>query len=218
MRDVVTEPLDSVLFGMIWKPWRREKKGPSLDEQIQELEERAATTPPGFRGQHLNRAGDLCAGAGDTGRAVRLWGQAIDSYLLAARPEAAAAMCRKVIRKKPDVVRARRTLALLAVGRGHLQDAIGYVQGYVDAARAEGDRALAVKQLGVMAEATPEPEFRRHVVKLLRELGDDAAADRIERAALEGQEMDGERREDADRWSTMLQVALMSPEQVRRTL
>ena len=206
---------------MIWNPFKKraEEDTRPLDVRLRELEEQAKGSS-GYEGQHLNRAGDLCAAEGDATRALRYWGAAIDAYLNSARPEAAAAVCRKVIRQEPNVVRARRTLALLAIGQGHLGEALEQADAYVDAALKANGRDLAVKQLRLMGEATWSERFRRHIADLLDKLGDGEGAAHVRRPldASHTSDDDTPIDDEHDRWSTILRVALMPPEEANRTL
>lgn len=207
---------------MIWNPFKKrpEEDTRPLDVRLRELEEHAKTSGAGYEGQHLNRAGDLCAAEGDATRALRYWGAAIDAYLNAARPEAAAAVCRKVIRQEPNVVRARRTLALLAIGQGHLGEALEQADAYVEAAMKANGKDLAVKQLRLMGEATWSERFRRHIAELLERLGDEEGAAHVRRPLDASQVHDdsGPMDDEHDRWSTILRVALMPPDEANRTL
>lgn len=210
-----------ICLPMIWNPFRPARPAPrDVDAELTELEAKAEEASPAYRGQAHNRAGDVAASAGDVSRALRYWGQAIDEYLEVARPEAAAAICRKVIRQAPGVVRARRTLALLAIGQGYLTEALEQVEAYVAAAVAADQEELAVKQLRLMGEATWSTRFRRRVAELLAELGDADASAYVARALpLTHEAEDGAiPAADHDRWSTILRVALMPPDEVRRAL
>lgn len=206
---------------MTWNPFRRraESKRP-LEERLAELERQADEASLAYRSQYLNRAGDLAAEAGDIGRALRYWGDAIDAYLNVARPEAAAALCRKVIRQAPKVVRARRTLALLAIGQGHLGEALEQVEGYVRAAQEVGQEELCIKQLRLMGEATWGARFRRRIATLLRDMGDTEGAAHVARTLpAEDDDDEGPIPDEAhDRWATILRVALMSPQEARENL
>lgn len=205
---------------MTWKPFRRKDPEPRDPEaEISDLEAKARKASPAYRGQAFNRAGDVAAAGGDLGRALSYWGQAIDSYLEVARPEAAAAVCRKVIREAPGVVRARRTLALLAIGQGYIEEALAQVEAYVEAAREADETELAVKQLRLMGEASWSARFRRRLADLLAELGDEEGSAHVARALPRSRDdSTAIPTEDHDRWSTILTVALMPPEEVRRSL
>lgn len=172
---------------------------------------------PGYEAQILNRAGDLCLRDGDDTLALRYFGRAIDAYLRAGRGRAAAALCRKVIRAAPDVVRARRTLALLAIAEGDLAEALEQVEEYVRAARSRGDVELAMLQLRVMADAAPSRPFRARVAELLSEMGDRFWAEQIGQS-VPAQPASNEPipEEPAARWSKVTQAALQGPDEVRR--
>ncbi len=193
-----------------------------LDAAIAELEAKAEQASTEYKAQHLARAADLCAQAGDRERALHFWGEAIDLYLTTARPRAAAALCRKVIAFAPDTIRARRTLALLSLGEGSMGQAADDLADYVDAAQRTHHEDLARKQIQLMADATSAPEFRARAAELLRRLGDERGAAQLLEQATDPVESSPS--EDAlapldeasDRWSTILRLALMSPEQIRR--
>jgi tetratricopeptide (TPR) repeat protein len=207
-----------------------ERDVPPVDRKLQaalaDLEARAAEASTEYKAQHYSRAADLCAAANDRERALHYWGQAIDLYLTTARPRAAAALCRKVIRFAPDTIRARRTLALLSLGEGEMQQAAEDLEEYVEAARRTHHEQLARKQIRLMSEATSAPEFRVRAADLLQRLGDDAGAVQLRESAtarsdalaLSQDAMDspGLLDEASDRWSTILRLALMPPEQIDR--
>src|SRR5690606_559799 len=129
---------------------------------------------------------------------------------------------RKVIAFAPDTIRARRTLALLSLGEGLMGQAAADLAEYVDAAQRTHHEELARKQIQLMADATSAPEFRARAADLLRQLGDESGADRLLEQPVGAAE--DSLPEDAltpldeasDRWSTILRLALMSPEQIRR--
>ena len=83
---------------------------------------------------------------GDVAQALRFLGKAIDGYLVS-HPDAAAAACRKVLRHDPGVVRAHRTLTILSIGLGHLDQAMAHLRDYVTAAQQAERPDLAVQQL-----------------------------------------------------------------------
>lgn len=193
-----------------------------LDTAVADLEAKAAEASTEYKAQHLARAADLCAQAGDRDRALHFWGEAIDLYLTTARPRAAAALCRKVIAFAPDTIRARRTLALLSLGEGLMGQAAADLAEYVEAAQRTHHEELARKQIQLMAHATSAPEFRARAADLLRQLGDESGAQRLlEQPVGAAEEFLAEDAlapldEASDRWSTILRLALMSPEQIRR--
>lgn len=183
-----------------------------LEKQLASLEQQAETALPGFDAQHFNRAGDLCVEADDPSRALAYYGRAIDAYLRAGRYNAAGAVCRKLLRMSPNAVRARCTLAWLAIGKGLLTDATREVDEYVRIAAESGQTDLALAQIRLMAEATHDPDMRALLADHLRTLGDQEAAER----ATEMEAVPDDQREEAEaRWSRVLRAALMAPEDMR---
>ncbi len=199
---------------MIRNPFRRQNH--DLRARIAELEEKASTASMAYKAQFLGRAGDLCAEEGHIDRALHFWGRAIDAYLETARPDAAAAACRKVIQHVPGVVRARRTLALLSIGMGHMEEALHHADEYVGAACRAGRADLAVKQLRLMARASGDHDFRCHVAELLKELGDPRAQSVMGRAAGDEEGEDPEEIPPHERWNAILEFARLSPQEVGR--
>ena len=198
---------------MPWNPFSRPSRDRSdAEAQIEHLEKRASVAAAEYRARYLNRAGDVAASSGDLPRALRLWGLAIDGYLESSRPDAAAAACRKVIRQDPTVVRAHRTLTLLAIGHGRLDEAATNLRSYVAAATAAGSVGLAVKQLRLMARICPDAEFSRIVAQALRELGDAAGGLRNQAA---GNPVIGSPSPDPqERWAAILRAAHMTAAEV----
>ena len=151
-----------------------------LAATLQEIEAQArdeSSWP--LRARAMNRAGDLCAAAGERDLAKRYYGRAIDAYLEAARFDQAAAMCRKLIRYAPDVVRARCTLAFIAVGRGSPAEAAREIGDYVRATREAGLQKYAIPRLVLLAGATTDPAMRTEIGHALVELGAIEAGRRI---------------------------------------
>ena len=197
----------------MWNPLRRRKRQEiDLDRESEVFERKAMAAAEAYRGQYLGRAADLSASAGNMARALELWGRSIDCYLENGRPEAAAAACRKVIHNVPEVVRARRTLALLSIGQGRTSDALGQIREYVDAARRVGRTQLAIKQLRIMLAAAPNAAVERLIRDLLPELGASSTGP----APLEGEECDASPEAPHDRWSRILSAARMTPQEVAR--
>lgn len=199
-----------------------------LEAALTELEGKAAVASTEYRAQHYSRAAELCAQAQAVDRALHYWGKAIDLYLTTARPRAAAALCRKIISVAPDTIRARRTLALLSLGEGEMRQAAADLEDYVQAAQRTQHAELARKQIRLMGEATSAPEFRSRAADLLERLGDADGAVRM-RESVTASAMDGSAAskpdpadrahlldEASDRWSTILRLALMSPDQIGR--
>lgn len=191
-----------------------------LEDQIRRLEARSEQETGHVRARLLNQAGDLCVQAGDLGRAKGLFGRTIDTYLEAGYFEAAAAICRKMIRLSPDVVRARATLALIYLGKKLVQNAeyeVELVEDYIQAARAAGQTELLVYRLRVMTQATENQELRVLLGQHLMELGDDEFGRRVlysiyrEVSGLdEPRDLDPE-----EQWQRLLQAATMNPNDLR---
>ncbi|MFO7893392.1 MAG: hypothetical protein R6U63_06660 [Longimicrobiales bacterium] len=183
-----------------------------MEKRLQSLEQQAEIALPGFDAQFFNRAGDLCADAGENQRALAYYGRAIDAYLRAGRYNAAGAVCRKLLRISPGSVRARSTLAWLSIGKGLLSDAQREIDEYVEAAVAADQVDLARKQIRMMADATYNQELRVLLADHLHKLDDSETAERI--MGTDPAE-DGPREEAEALWSRVLRAALMGPEDLR---
>jgi tetratricopeptide (TPR) repeat protein len=191
--------------------------GRRLERDLEALEQQAATASPGYETQYLTRAANLCVEAGQPERALGYFGRAIDAFLDSGRFGAAEVTCRKVLAIAPDTVRARSTLACIAIGRGYGAETLAEIGAYVEAAQRAGREALAVKQLVMMAEAAVEPELRERLAEHLLDLGEAAEADRIlgavhaERNGLrEPRPSDG-----GTLWRKVLRAALIGPEELK---
>lgn len=161
-------------------PGRHPIPEPALARLVPEMERLAAEAESPQRSARLfNLAGDVCLDRGDRPGAIRLYGQAIDALLLGERLEPAAATCRKVICFRPTVVRARCTLAWLALATGHHGEARREVVAYSEAAGAEGLERLALPHLRFMGEVCEEPRVREAVADALRLMNDVATANRL---------------------------------------
>lgn len=196
---------------------RRPAAAESLDQQLRAIDEQICEASAGYETQHLNRAGDLCAAAGNAGRALSYYGRAIDIYLESGRYEAAEALCRKVLRLNPDAVRPHCTLAWISLGKAHREGAEQAVADYVRAASRTGEDPLAAKQLRMMAEAAHSPELRESLADWLISLGDDEGADTVLGTVYA--ERNGVRpaaeESAADLWASLLAAALMGPGELR---
>jgi len=157
----------------------------------------------------LNRAGDLYLVKGDRQSALKRYGDAIDAYLQSGEYDNAMAVCRKIIRVVPEVIRTRRTLAWLCLGKGFLEIAREHIEAYT-AASIEADlKPLAVQHLLLMAQYVERPEFRRFLAEKLVELDDQEAADRVR----EGKAAEGVR---AAGWTPVVFAAMLTPDELRR--
>ena len=193
----------------------------SLEADLARLEQEAEEATPDYVALLYSRAGDLCVQEGDRKRALSYYGSAIDAFLDVGYYDSAAALCRRVIELSPRVVRARGTLAFLALGeglqylpfRGRLEEnARNAIAEYVEAARKAGVEDLAVKRLAIMAESTDNPEIREMIGSYLLELGDAKAADRVlgevyaERNQV-GKPREGDQRK---RWAGAMRTSVLS--------
>jgi hypothetical protein len=157
---------------------------PSADDtlraQLHELEQRAQTAHgPGGAAAFYNRAGDLLVDAGRVSNALEYYGEAIDVHVKADRFEAGAAICRKVIRVVPAVVRTRCTLTWLTIGDGFDSDAQDHVETYVAAAESTGRTDLILTQLRRMSVVAGTESLRLHLAELLLMMGDETGADHL---------------------------------------
>ncbi len=194
---------------------REEDASSSLEQQLATLEAASAAAPQGD-GAALSHAGDLCLGAGQRQRALGYYGRAIDVYLTAGRYDAAAAVCRKVLRIAPRAVRTRATLAWLALGRGVHADARRAIEDYVRAAQRAGDEQRAARQMALMAQATRDPDLRRVLAELLAHLGAGTDAEQIMHDLAAGRDArtlpSVEQQERI--WAQVLRAALMGPREL----
>ena len=136
----------------------------SLEQQIQDS--------PKPDAKLYNQAGDLYAQLGDSGGALKAYGKAINTYIVGGQVSPANALCVKVIRRYPNVVRAHFTLACLALHQGLWVDAIRSLEAYVAAAIAIESQPLAIPRLRFLSRGVTEPQVRDVIAGLLAELGD----------------------------------------------
>jgi tetratricopeptide (TPR) repeat protein len=195
----------SRLFGRSGDDGRR------LERELRELEQQADRAHPGFDAPLFNRAGDLCLDAGLSDRALEYYGRGIDAYLRAGRYDAAAGVCRKLLRVAPNAVRARCTLAWLAIGKGHQGDARAEVEAYVAAARRARQEPIAIRQLRMMGEVVFDEELWRVLSEQLHALGETAGSTAATPPAVAP--ASAEDREAL--WARVLQAALMGPRELR---
>lgn len=200
------------LFRWIESLRSRARERSSL-RQLRELESQAGGASLAFRPHYLVRAAQLAAAANRKEQALSLYGRAIDGYLEAGRAKAAEALCRKVLTEYPQVVRARRTLALLALGRGDYQEADRLIQEYAQAARKRGDAAALTGSLRMMAHiAGAGPVLHRAAIQL-RAAGDSEGAEIVLDAAVDARE-DLARGDVSGEWSDALRAALLGPSEL----
>ena len=125
----------------------------------------------------LNRAGDLYLVKGERQNALKRYGDAIDAYLQSGEYDNAMAVCRKIIRVVPEVIRTRRTLAWLCLGKGFLEIAREHIDAYTSASIEAELEPLAVQHLLLMAQYVDREDFRHFLAGKLIDLGDKDAAD-----------------------------------------
>lgn len=142
---------------------------------------------PDERARIINLAGDLCFDAGSRELALTYYDRAIDTYLSVGLYASAVAICQKIVRLTPEVIRARCTLAWLAIARGMLNEARDRIQEYADAAARLQDSRLAWGHLRMMAEVCESQEVLQSVADALLQLGDVRGADNVYGAAFGGQ-------------------------------
>lgn len=139
--------------------------------------------------------GDEWAEGGDRERALSAYGEALDLYLDQGLPVIAASVAQRMIRRFPDVVRARLTLAVLSLTEGLrvlspaiLSSCRPDFEAYVRAAREAGQEEMAARQLRAFAEATESAAVREQMSEHLQALGDSVGAERVFVTAYEERE------------------------------
>jgi tetratricopeptide (TPR) repeat protein len=158
--------------------------GMDLDAVLPRMERRADNSLfPTERARILNLAGDLCFDAGQRERALVYYDQAIDIYLALGMYASVAAVCQKLVRLSPSVVRARCTLAWMAIARGQAREARERIADYANAAAPLTDHRLARGHLRMMAEVADSPDVLQAVADGLLLLGDERGAERASAAA-----------------------------------
>ncbi|HEX2165991.1 MAG TPA: hypothetical protein VHG09_02015 [Longimicrobiales bacterium] len=192
--------------------FQRRRPSVDIDRRVEGLQVEALQCMiPGEAATPLNQAGDLLLRSGDAAGALELYGQAVDSLVEADRFEAAMGLCNKIIRTVPHVVRARCTLAWLAIGAGFTGELSGRVGDYVSAAEACGREIIAQRHVWQMAHMVDVHDVRIMLGEYLLYLGDDRAADHLfgeiysERNTGRTRSIDQE-----ERWRGVREAALMN--------
>jgi tetratricopeptide (TPR) repeat protein len=181
-------------------------------EDLDRIEQQLERLSGGRQAARLyNRAGDLYLVQGERQSALRRYGEAIDAYLQAGEYDNAMAVCRKIIRVVPEVIRTRRTLSWLCLGKGFLEIAREHVEAYTRASVEAGLQDLAVQHLVLMARYVNRPDFRTFLADKLEELDDSEAAVRVR----EGQAKD---ELSFAGWAPVVFAAMLTPEEIRRAL
>ncbi|MBI4540752.1 MAG: hypothetical protein HY704_14720 [Gemmatimonadetes bacterium] len=159
----------------------------------------------------LNRAGDLELAAGHRAQALEYYGKSIDAHMELQQFDAAAAICRKVLRLLPDVVRARCTLAWLSLGKGLLDMARDELEEYVGVARKAGSERMAAQQLRLMGTYVRDQNFAQFLAEKLRELGDREGA-----TAVLAQDTSEAPSLQAAGWDPVVFAALLTPDELEQ--
>lgn len=153
---------------------------PNLEDSLQDLAtQMRQEMAPEHRARLMNMAGDLCYQAGQRERGLLYFDAAIDLYLAAGQFAASASICDKLVRANPQIVRARCTLAWLAIARGLDDEAVRRVEEYGEAALRLERPTVAQRQLRAMAEETDSESVLEGIAHALLKLGDSLSADRI---------------------------------------
>ncbi len=127
----------------------------------------------------LRASGDMFRNGNDITRALLFYDAAIDCYLRAERAGTAASLCEEVVTLAPNGVRARCTLAWLAVLLAPPQITARRIAQYAEAAEHAGVADRACRQLRCMAEECEQPVVLEVIADALLHLGDAAAANRV---------------------------------------
>jgi hypothetical protein len=165
---------------MIFKRRNEQDDLQELLDRVERLQvEALQSRGPGEASIPLNQAGDLLLRTGDLFTALEMYGRAVDNLVEADRFEAATALCRKIIRTAPEVVRARCTLTWLAIGAGFTAEVEQRVNDYIFAAEFAGRQKLAAAQLKSMSTVVDVHDVRLMLAEYLLRLGDDRGADAL---------------------------------------
>lgn len=197
--------------------FRGDRSVDELKTRLRQLETQAfETNEDGTDAICFNQAGDLCVAAHRPIDALQYYGKSIDSYVRVDRFDAATGVCKKVIRLSPLVVRARCTLAWLALGKGIASEAQEFIEHYLVAAARAGREVLAchqVKRMSLIAEAEP---LRMYLAHRLLDLGDDRTSDHLFGLVLRERNHAGRRSavDPARRWLEARRCALMGPGEI----
>ena len=157
---------------------------PNLEGVLANMELRALKVVfPDERARIFNLAGDMCFDAGARERALGYYGRAIDVLIAADQIDGAVAVCRKIVRLTPEVVRARCTLAWMALGQGVIEEARQRITDYARAAATAGQEQTASRHLRMMTDIAANQEVLESLAEALLEIGDNVGADRAFGAA-----------------------------------
>jgi hypothetical protein len=133
----------------------------------------------GRQAELLKSAGDIFASDRNTERALLFYDAAIDLYLRAGDTITAAFLCESMVLLAPNGVRARCTLAWLAILAGSTDLTARRIAQYAEAAEAAHVATRACRQLRCMAEECDAPAILEVIANSLLHLGDGVAASRV---------------------------------------
>lgn len=176
------------------------------ERRIRKLASKAEGASARYRASLCARAGDMARDVGLRDQALRWYGEAIDGYLTAGRGRAAELVCERLLAAYPDVVRARYTLALIAIGHADSGLAAVRVRDYMEAMRLRQTPDIVVPALLQLASLSPESPIRHEIARALElaEEGELAMRVRAGKAASA----------DITSWSLSVLAALRHPDQV----
>ena len=202
------------MFGWMKRSEPSRDPSPPLRVELDLLDRQAEKSPFSEQAKLFNRGGDLCVQAGETATAKEYYGRAIDAYLDAEAYGPAAAMCRKLVRFAPDVVRAHCTLAFLAVGDRQFGDAEREIREYLRLTRETRTEKYAVPRLRLMAQATANPAVRKMIGEGLIGLGDEVIGERIRASALSEDGLADVPPDPEQEWRRLIRVVTMHPHEL----
>lgn len=212
--EAMANLMDLLGLGTLLRTLRDRLMADRSRRKLEALKDRAAGASASFRPQYNLRAARLAASMGQDDQALTLYGNAIDGYLEAGRDRAAEVACRQVVDRFPHVVRARRTLALIALGRGDTEEATALLEEYAEAAKQYGDDQLIRKSLRTIGLISKPGPVRSRAAAELSAVGDDAGAQLVLESedAFHDELVGG----GAGTWSKALQAALLGADEMRR--
>ncbi|MEO5510053.1 MAG: hypothetical protein ABIV28_05940 [Longimicrobiales bacterium] len=127
----------------------------------------------------LRATGDTFRAAGDVSRALLFYDAAIDLYLRSNQPVSASVVCEQVVLLAPNGVRARCTLAWIAVLLARQEIVLRRIAEYAETAEIAGQGDRACRQLRCMAEESDEPAVLEVIADALLHLGDEPSSNRV---------------------------------------
>lgn len=198
------------IFGASERSGSRAKApGVLANDDLVRIEKQIEKIGHGYKAARLlNRAGDLYLVRGERQSALKRYGDAIDAYLQSGEYDNAMAVCRKIIRVVPEVIRTRRTLAWLCLGKGFIEIAQEHIDAYTKASIDAGLEPLAIQQLQLMGQYVDRPEFRRFLAEKLTEMGAHEAASRVRQGKASADVR-------AAGWTPVVYAAMLTPEELR---